>query len=126
MDLMKSETNGKKYSSIALLICYAIMAYTAFIYHPRWKEQHTEATISWDASGYYMYLPALFIYEDIKECKFKDSILEKYYPTPNFQQAAVHEKSGNYVMKYSSGQALVSLPFFAVGHIWASLNLVST
>ena len=98
------------------------MCYTAFIFHPRWKEQGTEATISWDVSGYYMYLPALFIYKDIKECKFKDSILNKYGPTPNFQQAFLHEASGNYVMKYTAGQAIIMSPFFAVGHLWATVS----
>jgi hypothetical protein len=48
--------------------------YTAFIFYPKWKQSGVEATISWDASGYYMYLPALFIYQDIKTCSFKDSV----------------------------------------------------
>lgn len=103
---------AKKISVIALCFCFIIMIYTAFIFYPKWKQSGTEATISWDASGYYMYLPALFIYKDIKKCAFKDSILAKYSPTPDFQQAFVHTKSGNYVMKYSSGQAITMMPFF--------------
>ena len=82
----------------------------------------TEATISWDVSGYYMYLPALFIYKDIKKCSFKDDILSKYQPTPDFQQAFVHQHSGNYVMKYSIGQAIQFSPFLFLAHIWASVS----
>ena len=108
-----------KTSIFFLFLCYLIMAYTAFIHHPRWEGTDTEATISWDASGYYMYLPAFFIYDDIKECKFKDSILAKYKPTPNFQQAFIHEPTGNYVMKYSVGQALIMYPFFLIADSWA-------
>jgi hypothetical protein len=67
-----------------------------------------------------MYLPAVFIYKDLKKCGFKDSLLQKYQFSSEFQQAYIHEKSGNYVMKYASGLAVVSLPFFAVGHFWAS------
>ena len=78
-----------------------------------------EATLSWDVSGYYMYLPAFFIYRDLKKCHFQREILEKYIPTPNFQQAFIHEPSGNYVMKYSVGQAMVFSPFFALAHLWA-------
>ena len=100
------------------------MTLTALFFYPRWQKQGTEATLSWDASGYYMYLPAIFIYNDIAECKFKDSILQKYQPTPDFQQAFKHEKSGHYVMKYSSGMALVSLPFFAVAHVWAKNSTI--
>ena len=111
-----------KLSTLALCICYCVMTYTAFVFYPRWNLPRTEATISWDASGYYMYLPALFIYKDIKHCSFKDSIIAKYQPSPDFQQAFIHEKSGNYVMKYSCGQAIVMLPFFALAHAYCSLN----
>jgi hypothetical protein len=34
-----------------------------------------------------MYLPATFIYHDLKKCGFADSLLKKYHPTPDFQQA---------------------------------------
>lgn len=107
-------------SRYALVLCIIVLTLTAFLFYPRWENKGSESTLAWDASGYYMYLPALFIYKDIKKCGFKDSILQKYQPTPDFQQAHFHEKSGNYVMKYSSGLAVVSLPFFIIGHVWAS------
>lgn len=110
----------RKLSKYALLICYCFMCYAAFVFHPKWERGRTEATLSWDVSGYYMYLPALFIYKDIKHCTFQDSLLSKYYPTPDFQQAFLHEKSGNYIMKYASGQAIMMSPWFCVAHIWAS------
>lgn len=112
--------NTNPISRWALIICCVVVTATAFFFYPRWNNTGTESTLSWDASGYYMYLPALFIYKDIKQCNFRDSILQKYHPTPDFQQAFKHEKSGNFVMKYASGQALVTLPFFIVGHMWAS------
>ena len=105
----------QKKSAAALILCYVIMLYTGLYYYPRWQHEHGEATISWDVSGYYMYLPALFIYKDIKHCDFKDSILAKYQPTGDFQQAFLH-KSGNYVMKYSSGQSILMAPYFFIGH----------
>ncbi len=107
-------------SRLSLLFCILVLTITAFKFYPRWENTGSEATLSWDASGYYMYLPAIFIYKDIKQCAFRDSILQKYHPTPDFQQAYFHEKSGNFVMKYSSGLALASLPFFWIGHLWAS------
>ncbi len=112
----------KKISIIALCFSYIIMIYTAFLFYPKWKQSRTEATISWDVSGYYMYLPALFIYKDIKKCTFKDSILTKYYPTPDFQQAFMHQQSGNYVMKYASGQAITMMPFFFMAHLYCKIN----
>lgn len=114
----------KNLSLKALLVCYAVMVYVGFFFYPKWNQTATEATISWDASGYYMYLPAIFIYNDLKHCGFKDAVISKYKPTPDFQQAFVHEKSGNYVMKYSSGQAIMMSPFFFVAHTWARNSAV--
>ena len=111
-----------RYSYWAFLLVYTAVLVTHFFYYPKWKLTGPEATISWDVSGYYMYLPASFIYGDLKQCAFKDEILNKYSPTYNFQQAFKHEKSGNYVMKYSTGQALAYAPAFFLSHAFASLS----
>jgi hypothetical protein len=107
-----------KISFVALVCCWLLIIGTGIFYYPKWKQSGTEATISWDVSGYYLYLPAIFIYKDLKQCSFKDKILQKYQPAPDFQQAFLHE-SGNYVFKYSSGQAITMAPFFFAGHFIA-------
>lgn len=106
-------------SRIALIISIVIIFGVHFLYSPKWQKSGTEATISWDVSGYYFYLPAAFIYKDMKELKWRDHIFEKYKPQPGFSQAFKHEASGNYVMKYSIGQAVVYSPFFFIAHAWA-------
>lgn len=110
-----------QFSRIAFFCCCALILFTGIFYYPKWNKPHSEATISWDVSGYYMYLPATFIYKDLKKCVFKDSIFAKYQPTPDFQQAFLHS-SGNYVMKYPAGQALMMLPFFTVAHLYAKFS----
>lgn len=112
----------KGISKLTLIVCYFVVLIVGLFYYPKWKQSGPEATISWDASGYYLYLPAIFIYHDIKHCTFKDKILEKYNPTPDFQQAYIHKSSGNYVMKYSSGQAVLMSPFFFLGHAIAKFS----
>lgn len=107
----------KRKSGIALFLCYCLIVASAFFY-PKWEKPETEATLSWDASGYYWYLPSIIIYKDLKQCAFHDSILKKYHPTYDFQQANLHP-SGHYVMKYSCGQSLMMLPWFLVAHAWA-------
>ncbi|MBC6996850.1 hypothetical protein QWY85_04105 [Neolewinella lacunae] len=92
-----------------------------FFYYPKWKHAGTEATISWDVSGYYMYLPAAFIYHDLREVKFLDEVLTKYRPTPYPYQTFTHP-SGRQVMKYSVGQAVLYSPFFFLAHAWASAS----
>ncbi|HLO38540.1 MAG TPA: hypothetical protein VK173_08620, partial [Lacibacter sp.] len=69
-----------KLSLYSLIICCVLMMAVSFFYYPKWSRPGSEATISWDVSGYYMYLPATFIYKDLKQCSFKDSILSKYQP----------------------------------------------
>jgi hypothetical protein len=103
-----------------VLICFFIFS-AGFLYYPKWKQTHTETTISWDVSGYYFYLPSCIIYGDLTQLAFKDSILNKYHPTPELQQAFLHG-SGNYVMKYPAGQAILFSPFFFIAHAAAGLS----
>ena len=110
------------HSKKALLFVTLFTLGVHFLYYPKWAKDGTEATISWDVSGYYLYLPATFIYNDLKQLNFKDDMLKQYHPSPNFGQAFLHEKSGNYVMKYTLGQAVTYLPGFTIGHIWASMS----
>ena len=111
---------NKPISSLAFLASAALILAAAFFYYPKWEQPGTEATLSWDVSGYYLYLPAAFIYHDLKKLDFAPPLLEKYNPAPGFDQAFLHP-SGNRVMKYSCGQALQFLPWFAAGHLAAKV-----
>ncbi len=110
------------YSRITLIFVSAFLLSVHFFYYPKWEQKGTEATLSWDVSGYYLYLPAAFIYKDLRHLAFKDSLLREYGPTPDFQQGFLHQASGNYVMKYPLGQALQYAPFFFIAHGWASIS----
>ena len=108
------------FSKACFLVCCILIFLLGFFYYPKWKQTSTEATISWDVAGYYVYLPALFIYNDLAQCRFKDEIIQKYRPLPAFD--LVPHSSGNYVMKYSCGQALMFSPFFFVAHLVATAS----
>ena len=110
----------KIYSKIVLSGLIAFMICVNLFYYPKWKQTGTEAVLSWDVSGYYMYLPAIFIYNDVRNCSFVPPILAEYTPTPDFQQGYVDEESGHCVFKYSMGQAVLLSPFFFLAHAWAS------
>ena len=109
------------FSRGCVIFAAILMCYTSFVFYPRWNKHSTEATISWDVSGYYWYLPSVFIYHDLKHQFFKDSILSKYQPTNLEFQQGMKCDSNAYVMKYSSGMAFLYLPFFAVAHLAAKL-----
>ncbi len=102
-----------RFSLYALWLCIALFFVAGFIYYPKYNKPQTEATLSWDVCGYYYYLPAAFIYKDLKHIGFKDSIEAKYHTTGAFGQAFQLPNGGNWVMKYPVGQAIVmSVPFF--------------
>lgn len=78
---------------------------------------------TWDAYGYYLYLPSTIIYHDLKELKFQDSIDAKYHLSGGkLYQANRHEKTGNYVFKYLGGIAILHLPLFLMAHAYAILT----
>jgi hypothetical protein len=106
------------YSLAAWLACAAFLLAVNVLYYPKWKIPQTEAAISWDVSGYYFYLPAIFIYQDIEQVGFMEDIHQQYQPASSPYQAFEHE-SGNRVMKYSAGMAVQYLPFFLAAHALA-------
>ena len=108
-------------SKHALILAIGIILGTHFFYYPKWQKAGTEATISWDVSGYYYYLPAYFIYKDVQQMKWREGIQKKYNPASSMYQAFEHSE-GNYVMKYSAGLAVQYLPFFAIGHLMAIIG----
>ncbi len=108
-------------SRLALLLVYVLLAATHFGYYPKWEQSGPEATLSYDVSGYYLYLPAAFIYHDLREVAFLPDIIERYHPTYDPYQVFTHQ-SGAKVMKYSIGQSVTYLPWFAVAHAWASAS----
>jgi hypothetical protein len=97
-----------------------LLIVSGLIYYPKWNKVRTEATISWDVSGYYFYLPAIFIYNDLKRLDWHDEISRGYDPGPGYQ--AFEHPGGNKVMKYSAGLAIQYLPFFLIAHWLAPLT----
>ncbi|MBL7719755.1 MAG: hypothetical protein JNL72_13010 [Flavipsychrobacter sp.] len=108
---------NNRLSFYALLTCALLLVFCSFVFMPRWKMSEEKAVIAWDASGYYWPLPAAFIYKDVRHQHFADSIIRKYRPTPDFQQA-VHFEGGNpdYIFRYTFGMAVLYAPFFAAAH----------
>ncbi len=70
----------------------------------------------WDAFGYYVYLPAIFIYHDYKELKWLPETDKKYAVTGGDGYQAQKLENGNYTFKYLGGVAIMEIPFFVIGH----------
>lgn len=81
-----------------------------------------EQIISWDAFGYYLYLPFAFIYNDLSFSSFEtvNGIVDQYQNTATLYQF-VNAGNGNMAIKYPVGVAILESPFFAIGHLLAWL-----
>lgn len=100
---------------------YAFLAYflirVAFLSLP-WRDGRV---ITYDPAGYYLPLPAKFIYDDLHQFAFYDSISTKY----NIGDAVSHVfdlPNGRRALKYSLGMAVLYTPGFLAGHIAAKLG----
>lgn len=116
--------NGMKWkntlSGFALLILVVVFFAERNAYPSRDPQLPVKVT-TWDALGYYMYLPAAFIYQDLRELNFYPEMEKKYQlqglPT-DFYQFQKNE-SGYYSGKYFVGVALLQMPFFLLAHAFA-------
>lgn len=108
----------KQTSLIATLFCAVVIVLLSF-YRPRWANQPGAAVINYDVFGYYTYLPGVFLYHDLGKLNWIDSIIEKYSPHGAIVNYTPAPKTGNRIIKYSSGLAVMYAPFFAVAHLLA-------
>ncbi len=112
------------FSKYAYWLCVAVLTYTAFFFYPKWEKSGSEATLSWDVCGYYYYLPAIFIYKDLKNIAFHTDLDKKYqYQGGDFYAALPLSSptfgAGGLVMKYTSGMAIMYIPAFFTAHLLA-------
>ncbi|MBI4929740.1 MAG: glycosyltransferase family 39 protein [Bacteroidetes bacterium] len=76
---------------------------------------------TWDALGYYFYLPSAFIYHDASELKWFSKIDSAYSVSGGQLYQAGKSKNGNYVFNYLSGVAILQAPFFLTAHAVAGI-----
>jgi len=99
---------------VSLVLIMAIVFFR-FVYPP-------VNILSWDVFGYYLYLPASFIYHDLRltDISWVNQLIEKYQATATFYQATPLP-SGGWVMKYSMGMAILNAPGFFIAHIYSMI-----
>ena len=107
-------------SKIAYIFCIAVLTYANLFFYPKWQKPQGEATLSYDVCGYYSYLPAIFIYKDLKKVAFHEAIDAKYQPQGGGFYSALPSTNGNLVMKYTAGMAIMYAPAFFVAHALAA------
>lgn len=70
-------------------------------------------SFKWDKLGYYSYLPATFIYHDLKKLSFYPDVISKHDLAADQKYYALYEQpNGNRLNKYSIGVAILEWPGF--------------
>lgn len=77
---------------------------------------YTLKVTTWDALGYYMYLPSTFIYNDATQLRWFPGIDKKYQVSGGWVYQANKYKNNKYVFKYLGGVAILEMPLFFIGH----------
>lgn len=104
-----------RYSFISVcLICIVALSYRVSYF--KLDSEKPFVCTTWDALGYYFYLPSVFIYKDAAELKWFPEIDSKYSVSGGHLYQAGKCKNGNYVFKYLGGAAVLQSPFFFVAH----------
>jgi hypothetical protein len=112
--------NGR-WTLISFFICAIIVICTRLNYHSNNEINGYNAT-TWDALGYYIYLPSSIIYHDISDLDWFKEVDEKYQLSGGSFYQATELENGNHVFKYLGGVAIMQAPFFLAAHAYASVT----
>ena len=104
------------YKYQAELITLLVIAFSLFFIQPSEKYKKP---INGDLKGYYAYLPAIFIYNDL-QYSFVEEVEEKYYPKSHFKEFRNNFK-GKKVNKTFVGLSILIAPFFLLAHGMSAL-----
>ena len=111
----------KHFANISIAVTMLLMTFTASNLH--WGGERWLDVAEVDAQGYYSYLPAIFIYQDLNFEFFEEIEGEngKYYESHNFYDYR-NEFAGKKVNKYFIGTAVAEAPFFLIAHFLTYLT----
>ena len=73
--------------SLATILVLFLLLVQVRLWLPYFNTHNVQAVLTWDAMGYYLYLPAHFIYHDLSRLAFIPDIMREYSPTGSFYQA---------------------------------------
>lgn len=108
----------RSYSFYAVIISLLLAISVRLCYFTNNEKNGYNAT-SWDAFGYYMYLPSMFIYKDVKHLKWFEKVDKEYNLSGGNLYQTNLLPNGDHAFKYFSGVAILEMPFFWIGHLVA-------
>ena len=100
-------------SKIALAVIAFSLLYITFNLG-NWEKP---GVLTWDPSGYYLYLPATFIYQDVVKLDFYPKMTATYFLNNGSNTYGLYrEPTGLKLNKYPTGTSVLEMPFFLIAH----------
>lgn len=89
------------------------------------NKQWEREVFTYDACGYYLYLPAVFDYHDLGKLDFYAHLDTTIRPTRDYKWYGIHyqENTGRRVNKYPPGLAIAELPFYLGARLYESFGV---
>ncbi|MBU2652052.1 MAG: hypothetical protein KKA81_14075 [Bacteroidetes bacterium] len=98
-----------------LTIPFIILICTWISSNFNWSEARSGRIIQTDGTGYYAYLPAIFIYQDLNFSFFNDVAALNYHENHSYDYRYTYP--GHTINKYYCGTAIAIEPFFLLAHL---------
>lgn len=112
--------------SLSAAVPLLVLVLGVVTYHEVYTGYRTDTPVRSDGEGYYAYLPAYLLDHDPGFVKVvRDHIRPAYASLPNMSPSWFGfsaQPSGTWLDKYGVGEALLTLPFFAIGHAVATID----
>lgn len=102
----------------ALLV--GLLCFLAIWLWVKLSPERNGSPLKWDGFGYWLYLPLTVVHDDLgmRDPSIVKGIMAKYEPSGTFYQAHI-APTGNMVIRYTPGLAIIHLPGFLVAHALA-------
>lgn len=117
MQTPKSIANHNlRISTVAIFVIISVIGYFTF-------NKGIPFILNWDLFGHHAYLANLFHNGtlDIQDLSFFEGIQKQYENTNTLYQFVLLE-NGHFMIKYTSGWAILMTPFYAIAEVWARIG----
>jgi hypothetical protein len=109
-----------KIKPIYLLFLFIFFVNIAMRWQYRQQKMPNFQVTTYDALGYYLYLPSVFIYKDVQKLNWFNDIEKKYQMTGGDAYQIINLPNQKVTFKYLGGVAILELPFFLIAHVSTS------
>ncbi len=104
-----------------LILFFGILSVYITFNIGKWREYDM---LSWDIAGYYLYLPATFIYKDLGHLSYYPKVDSTYKLSEPQRWFGIYDvpATGKKIDKFPAGVAIFELPFFLLTHAYVLLS----